>query len=635
MEEKKLGSILISCNLISEKQLIEALNLQNKHSETPLGQILVKHGFVTEKDLNITLDYYDKRLKLGEILKRKKIISKGQLDYALELCQRKKTALGNILLQLNMVTESQLAEAISSQYDIPYLELKEHVFEPGLDKYLNKSYALKNRVAIVGEREGKLLLAMSIPLGPLELADIENAVDRKVSFVVAKDSDITFAHEQIYGGLLKTTRDIDLFLEDFSEKESYSKYVLEHNIEHLLKKLLTVAVSAKASDIHLENTEDGLSARFRIDGVLQKLDLGSADNEIHTNGPSLISRIKIQCELDIAERRRPQDGSFRAQITGNGRKRKVDFRVSIIPTSFGENVVIRVLDKVRPMSLDSLGFSPPDLNELKQLLNKPTGIYLVTGPTGSGKTSTLYAFLNYVHTPGVKILTAEDPIEYTLGGISQCEVNEKIGNSFAELLRSFLRQDPDYIMIGEMRDFDTSSIAIRAALTGHTVLSTLHTNDATSAITRLIDMNIDPSLLASTIRGVIAQRLIRMNCIHCREGYQPDNDLLSGLPEVLQKRIKHLHGTGCAICNYTGFAGRKLISEVWIPTQREALSINRSTDNTKLRKLVFQETSRKSMLQNGLALVQSGETTLEELLRSVPSELIEELREKVKFLSKG
>ncbi|PLX74553.1 MAG: hypothetical protein C0615_09390 [Desulfuromonas sp.] len=626
MKEKKLGEILLECELINTEQLEQALDLQ-QGSDKPLGRILVEQEFLSERDLNVTLDYYNKREKLGQILIRNKVINKGQLEHALEISQQRRISLGDTLVQLNMISEDQLATALSNQYNMPYLQLKEYDLTPGLGRFINKNYAVKNRAVVVEQKNDSVILAMAIPLHPYELAELEAAIRHKIIGAIARDSDIKFAHEQIYG-TSRYFKNIDLSLEDYSDEEISSQYVLEHNIEYLLKKILTVAVNAGASDIHLENTEDGMFPRFRIDGILQKLDLDSSSEEIRTHGPSLTSKVKVQSDLDIAERRRPQDGSFRVQIVSNGKKRKVDFRVSIIPTRFGENVVIRILDKIRPTALDALGFPPTELNELERLLDKPTGIYLVTGPTGSGKTSTLYAILNKVNTPGVKILTAEDPIEYSLGDISQCEVNEKIGNSFAELLRSFLRQDPDYIMVGEMRDLETSTIAIRAALTGHTVFSTLHTNDATSAITRLVDMGVDPSLIASTVRGVIAQRLVRVNCLHCREAHQTDGKLLQGLPLILTRRIKQLHGAGCALCNYTGFSGRRLLSEMWIPTREESVAIGRTTDNAELRDLMFHQAGRKTMLQNGLELVRNGETTLEELLRSVPAEQIEEIRKR-------
>jgi len=627
----KLGEILVSNKLISQVDLENALELQQKQPESSLGQILVKQEVISEKDLNLTLDYYGKRKKLGELLVNKNIVSEEQVDYALKISQIQKTSLASTLVNLNLITEDQLVETLSDQYDIPHMQLRDHAFQPGLEKILNHSFASKNRVATVGVNAKELTIAMSIPMAPATITEIENTTGYKIKSVLVKDSDISYAHEQIYKSAItegNNSRRISLALEDLSNEEVRSKYVLEHNVEKILKAILTKAVNAGASDIHLENSESGMVCRFRIDGVLQHISLGTTEEEIHTHGSSLVSKIKIHCDLDITERRRPQDGSFKVQISDHGKKRSIDFRVSIIPTRFGENVVVRVLDKVSPITLDTLGFPSPELQEFKALLENPSGILLVTGPTGSGKTSTLYAALNRINSPQVKILTAEDPIEYSLGDISQCEVNDKIGNTFSELLRSFLRQDPDYIMVGEMRDLVTSSIAIRAALTGHTVLSTLHTNDSTSAITRLTDMGVEPTLVATTLRAIIAQRLVRINCIHCREAYSPDAEVTESLPFKAASDIKLLHGKGCSICNYTGFAGRKPIIEMWTPSREDALAISRKANNAELRELAFYRNDRKTLLENGLDLVHSGETTLEELLRNVPSEQVAELHRK-------
>ncbi|PLY01723.1 MAG: type II secretion system protein GspE [Desulfuromonas sp.] len=628
MKNEKLGEILVRNHLVSEDNLIEALKIQKQHPDFSVGQILVRQGVLSEHDLNLTLDYYGKRKKLGEILVNQQIVTEGQVEHALAISQKQKISLARTLLNLNLITEDQLVEALSLQYDIDHVHLEDHVFAPGLDKYISRNFAIKNRIAIIYATSKELTLAMSVPMHPSNLKEIENTTGYKVVPVLAKDSDITKAHEQIYvveDDKDQGSRRINLTLEQLSNEEMRSKYVLDHNVENLLKTLLTAAVNVGASDIHLENAERGMSARFRLDGVLQQLEIGPVEKEIRSHGPSLVSKIKIQCDLDITERRRPQDGSFKVQIAHQDKKRSIDFRVSIIPTRYGENVVIRVLDKVRPISLDTLGFPTPELRELRGLLENPTGIILATGPTGSGKTSTLYAALNQVNSPEVKILTVEDPIEYSLGDISQCEVNEKIGNTFAELLRSFLRQDPDFIMVGEMRDLETGSIAIRAALTGHTVLSTLHTNDSTSAITRLVDMEIDPALIATTLRAVIAQRLVRINCIHCREAYSPDAELIKTFPEPVVKGIMYLRGKGCSMCNYTGFSGRKPIIEMWAPNREEALAINRKASSSELRQMAFYHSERKTLLENGLEMLRDGDTTLEELLRNIPSEQVDEL----------
>ena len=337
----------------------------------------------------------------------------------------------------------------------------------------------------------------------------------------------------------------------------------------------------------------------------------------------------------IAERRRPQDSSFKMNVSKDNKIRSVDFRVSTVPTQFGENVVIRILDKRSgPISLEQIGFSPEAVSALYNALDKPTGIFLVTGPTGSGKSTTLYAILAHINTPVVKTLTIEDPIEYSIEGITQTEVNEVIGNTFASLLRSFLRQDPDNIMVGEIRDLDTASISMRAALTGHTVLSTLHTNDATSAVTRLMDMGVEPSLISTTLRCAMAQRLIRKICSNCATPYAPPNNLLTEFGVPLDNNMIFFKGAGCQHCNYTGFNGRKPIVELWIPTREELLMINRRPDNITLRDAVFAQVGRLTMIEDGFRFVQAGETTLDELLRVVPYEQIEAGRNKISQLFK-
>jgi len=301
-----------------------------------------------------------------------------------------------------------------------------------------------------------------------------------------------------------------------------------------------------------------------------------------------------------------------------------------VPTQFGENVVIRILDKrAGAITLESLGYSPENVATLHKALDKPTGIFLVTGPTGSGKSSTLYAILSHINTPGVKTLTIEDPIEFGIAGITQTEVNETIGNTFARLLRAFLRQDPDNIMVGEIRDLETATISMRAALTGHTVLSTLHTNDATSAVTRLIDMGVEPTLISTTLRCVLAQRLVRHNCRHCRTYCHPSAHLLKEFGIPADNNIAFSQGKGCQECHYTGFSGRLPIVELWIPSRDELLMINRLPDNLGLRNTVFSHPGRLTMIEEGLQLVQAGETTLEELLRVVPYEQIEAGRDKI------
>jgi type II secretory ATPase GspE/PulE/Tfp pilus assembly ATPase PilB-like protein len=357
------------------------------------------------------------------------------------------------------------------------------------------------------------------------------------------------------------------------------------------------------------------------------LNLGEDAAVVRDNPRPVVSKIKVLCEMNIAERRRPQDSSFRMAVQQEGQSRTIDFRVSVIPSTYGENVVVRILDKRQsPIEMGQLGLSIDLQQELTRALAKPTGLFLVTGPTGSGKSSTLYAVLSELNVPGVKMITVEDPVEYSIEGVVQAEINEMIGNTFPRFLRSFMRQDPDIIMVGEIRDAETAAIAMRAALTGHTVFSTLHTNDSTSAVNRLIDLGVDSGLLATTLQGVMAQRLVRKICTSCRQPHVPSEEVLKEFGLTGTEQVFH-YGRGCTKCNFTGFSGRKPVVELWLPSREEGLWISKGLENSVLRQRVFPG-KRRTMLEEGIRLVKAGETTLEELLRIIPWDQVCEFREK-------
>ncbi len=336
-----------------------------------------------------------------------------------------------------------------------------------------------------------------------------------------------------------------------------------------------MAIAQRCSDIHIETLSNRIGIRFRIDGLLQAPQLGEIESACNNLGREMVSRFKILAKLDIAERRRPQDGGFRVRVTNGDQLIAIDLRVSIVPSMHGESVVIRVLDKSRvPASIDGLGLPKTMVQQFGQLLKRSAGIILVTGPTGSGKSTTLYAALKTLYTPHIRILTAEDPIEYVYEQFSQCEVNDQIGNTFATYLRAFLRHDPEVIMIGEIRDGETAQMALRAAQTGHLLMSTLHTTTAAESVTRLRDLNIDSNTIASTLAGVLGQRLVRKVCKECKAPYQPSKHLLEQLP--FSANLSHwelVKGSGCPACNFTGFSGRCMVAELWVPTQEDAVMI--------------------------------------------------------------
>jgi type II secretory ATPase GspE/PulE/Tfp pilus assembly ATPase PilB-like protein len=643
MTGNKLGELLIKNRLITEGQFSKALDLQKKYPEQPIGQLLIQLGFLQEIVLREFLDYKGKRQKLGEILLKQKRIDEVKLSNALTVSKDENIPLGRALVKLHYIEEDELAQCVATQYDLPYFTLERFSFEQELSRFINYSYAQLHRIVPVCKIGRALTIAMAFPLNNEEMRSVEVATDMKINPVIATEHDIMIAQQRIYKAQFNiasqltnqpTNDAIEFELTEDVEREAMeSKYVDQYfgpDTDYLVSKILSTGIKFGASDIHLESTAHGITVRYRIDGVLQSLDLGKDSSAISNQAKPIISRIKIICDMDIAEKRRPQDSSFRMKVKKDGSIRRVDFRVSSIPTQYGENVVIRILDKKGlPTSLESLGLPPSHVEALTKELERPTGIFLVTGPTGSGKSTTLYAILAKLNTPGVKTMTVEDPIEYSLDGISQSEVNEVIGNTFARLLRSFLRQDPDNIMVGEIRDLETAVISARAALTGHTVLSTLHTNDATSAIIRLQDIGVEPTLISSTVRCVLSQRLIRTICTHCKVKMSPPEHIVKEFLITPETPVEFVYGKGCSQCNYTGYAGRRPILELWVPTREEIIQLNRRLDNHMLREIVFNQGKRQTMIEDGIARLKRGETTLEELLRVVPYEQIAEFRKRV------
>lgn len=635
MPDKKIGELLIENKLITAEQFKEALEMQQICPTQPIGQLLCQLGFLKSGDLEYVLNHNNKRRKLGEILVSQNLIDEERLNSALLASKTEKIPLGRALIRQHLIEEEQISRAIACQHDLKFVDLAGVRFDPELSGYIKASFAQRLRIVPIRCREKVLTIAMAYPLLSDELTQIQNFCKMRIDPVIAKESDIIIAQQKIFKLSGSTDREELAFelSEDQSTDSGKSKYVADFisaDVDYLVKRVIITGITDGASDIHLESTEQGMVVRYRIDGILQRIDMGANGALISANARQMVSKIKIMCDMDIAERRRPQDSSFKMKVSRAGVLRSVDFRVSTVPTQFGENVVIRILDKrAGAITLESLGYSPDNVATLHRTLDKPTGIFLVTGPTGSGKSSTLYAILSHINTPGVKTLTIEDPIEFGIAGITQTEVNETIGNTFARLLRAFLRQDPDNIMVGEIRDLETATISMRAALTGHTVLSTLHTNDATSAVTRLIDMGVEPTLISTTLRCVLAQRLVRHNCRHCRTYCHPPARLLEEFGIPVDNNIAFSQGKGCQECHYTGFSGRLPIVELWIPSRDELLMINRLPDNLGLRNTVFSHPGRLTMIEEGLRLVQAGETTLEELLRVVPYEQIEAGRGKI------
>jgi type II secretory ATPase GspE/PulE/Tfp pilus assembly ATPase PilB-like protein len=435
------------------------------------------------------------------------------------------------------------------------------------------------------------------------------------------------ADEPVIGSLSSQTLEL---VSEFDEKATGSKYTEAYKqnktAEVVVRRLLGVAIAHRASDIHIESLSGRTQVRFRIDGVLVERDLGDIQEACNHGSREILSRLKILAKLDISERRRPQDGSFRVKYERSGRHDEIDLRLSIIPGYYGECAVLRVLDRRNaPTSIDQLHFPRQVAQTLRQLLDRPSGILLVTGPTGSGKSTTLYASLMTVYSPKMRVLTAEDPIEYVYDQFSQSEVNADIGNTFANYLRSFLRHDPEVIMVGEIRDQETAEMAFRAAQTGHLLLSTLHTNSVVGVVPRLLDLKIDPNSLANSLNGVIGQRLVRQVCTSCRAAYQPADDLMREFFDA-PPTLTLYKGMGCDACHGSGYKGRVGIVELWTPSQQDIVLISKHASLADI--VASAESSTYSMADNALDMLQNGRTTLEELIRVVPYDRVMEFKRK-------
>jgi general secretion pathway protein E len=457
------------------------------------------------------------------------------------------------------------------------------------------------RVAVSGEPDPDVLDDLSREFGrPVELVPVadEELADGIRRAYAAAESMVEVVNDLRDGEAFSGNDDRELAdARDLASQPPVVKYV---NL------LIKEAHDARASDIHLESTQQGLRARFRIDGVL-----ADAPAPAQQAQAAIVSRVKLLAELDIAERRAPQDGSFRIRLES----RELDIRVSTVPTLYGESVVLRLLDRGgQPVSLDELGMAPATLQTFRSLVARPTGIVIAAGPTGSGKTTTLYSALALRDTTGEKVITVEDPVEYHLNGVTQIPVNRKAGMTFASALRSVLRQDPDVMMVGEMRDPETAEVAVQAAMTGHLVFSTLHTNDAPSAVTRLLDLQVAPYQIAATINGVLAQRLVRRICPHCRERYRPDPQVVSFLSGEPTGHPQLVRGRGCETCRGTGYLGRIGIFELFVVSENLNRAISAREPLAKLRELAERE-GMLSMKHDGWIKVQAEITTVEEVLR--------------------
>src|ERR671919_543371 len=556
-----------------------------------------------------------KTKSLGDILVEEGLLSRDQLDKAEEEQQRVGKSLGRVLVDMGLVKEADLVSALARQVGLEFVDLTEAQIDAAAASLLPEQVSRRYRALPIGFDGTRLIVAMSDPANVFALDDIRTITGMEIKPVVATASDVEGAIRR-YGQFEQSVEDIateasSAATDDAQDLESMPAAVEEAPIVKLVNLLITQAVTDRASDIHIEPMEKDIRIRYRIDGVLHEV-MRSPKNI--QNG--LISRLKVMADINIAERRVPQDGRVGLVVGGKA----VDLRVATLPTVYGEKIVIRILDKTSALlKLEQLGFQEGSYDNYEEGFRKPYGTVLVTGPTGSGKSTTLYATLNIINGVDRNIITIEDPVEYRLSGVNQIQVNNKAGLSFASALRSILRADPDVILVGEIRDRETALIAMEAALTGHLVLSTLHTNDAASSITRLIEMGVEPYLVASALDCIVAQRLARQLCPRCKQPYKPTEAelLTAGFSEDRLASIDELYRPeGCPNCGKTGYRGRIALYEVMPVTEEiEQLAVERRSSED-MRRLAIEQ-GMITLREDGLEKVAMGMTSFEEIFRVV------------------
>jgi type IV pilus assembly protein PilB len=575
-------------------------------------------------------------VRLGELLLRERRVTPTQLQEALTYQRTNGGRLGTSLVKLGILSDDDISGVLSRQYGVPAVDLKDVSFDQALIRLIPGETAAKYNVIPVGKSGNTLTLAMTDPTNVFAMDDIKFRTGLNVEPVVASETAIQEAVAQHYGAPQSkengaSGKSLDLVnraLEDMNldgqeeiqvvqgaeeiDAASLERQSGEAPVIRLANALFLAAIQRGASDIHIEPYEKDLRVRFRIDGVLQSV----MTPPLKFRDP-LVSRIKIMARLDISEKRLPQDGRIKARFNDRGQSREIDFRVSVLPTLFGEKVVLRLLDaKGLRLDMSQLGFDAEALRRFENAIRKPWGMVLVTGPTGSGKTNTLYSALSQINQPGVNIMTAEDPVEFNLPGINQVQVKEQISFTFAAALRSFLRQDPNIILVGEIRDAETAGIAVKAALTGHLVLSTLHTNDAPSSISRLVNMGIEPFLVANSINLVAAQRLVRKVCENCKEPDEVETSRLldAGLPEAELPNMRLVRGRGCERCGGTGYKGRVGLFEIMEVSETLREAVIHNAPLATIRNSAIEE-GMSTLRLSGLMKVRDGVTTLDEVVR--------------------
>ncbi len=555
------------------------------------------------------------KVRLGEILVQQKLLSEDQLGLALQDQKRTGRKLGRVFVESGFVTEEQISGALAKQLDIPYINLKFFNINPDIVRLLPETQARRFRAIALEDRRGTLLVGLSDPTDLFAYDEISRQVKRNIELAVVNETEVLSAIDRIY----RRTDEITDFARELEQDlgDSFVDFgalaanpgLEEAPIVKLLQSVFDDATQVRASDIHIEPQESRLHIRFRIDGVLHLQT--EADIKIAT---PLALRLKLMADLDISEKRLPQDGRFAIKV----KQQRIDVRISTMPTQYGESVVMRLLNQGgTTLRLDAIGMPQQLVERFRSIVARPNGLVLVTGPTGSGKTTTLYSALAELNSTEKKLITVEDPVEYRLPGINQVQVNDKIDLTFARVLRSALRQDPDIVLVGEMRDQETAQIGLRAAMTGHLVLSTLHTNDAASTPLRLMDMGVPRYMVGSSLQAVLAQRLVRKVCESCSVEYQPTPAERQFLRAELHENVdnvKYFHGKGCSHCNGMGYRGRTGVYEL-LEMTKDVVDAANHPDPAHFLKAAHAEMAGETLRRHAVALVVQGRTTIAEAMR--------------------
>ena len=560
--------------------------------------------------------------RLGELLLAAGTITQDELDRGLELQKSQKGRLGEVLIANGIITEDQLIEALQMQLGIEYIDLTKVNIPTEMATVVPKNIAKQYMVVPVRVRKDELSLAMSDPLNFYAIEEVRKAARKKIVPMVAHRASVERAIQILYGNEGAARAIEEMKREQAAGQQeaqvqdnSFVANQIDDSVNNaptirLVNSIIERAVNERASDIHIEPHENEMVVRMRIDGLMRSILTVPKDLQ-----SSVISRVKIMSGLDISERRIPQDGRFNVRV----RDKDIDLRVSTLPTVYGEKIVARLLDKSGgKLSKENIGLSGPDTEKFDRMIKCRSGVLLIVGPTGSGKSTTMYAMIGELNKPEVNMVTLEDPVEYNIDGVNQVPINEKTGMTFANGLRAILRQDPDIIGVGEIRDGETAEIAMRSAITGHVVISTIHTNDAVGTIERLEDIGVEPYLIASALRGVISQRLVRRICPHCREEYTPDDEELSALGIQAEPGMKFYRGKGCPHCFDTGYHGRIAVFEMLMMNSRVRRMIADRRSRVEIEaELKRPENGFVSLRDNAMRLVREGITTTEEMQRVV------------------